>query len=90
MNKKQTIKVFNGLLIVIILFIVIHGINTVVLETIDVLEDVPNIMDSPPDDASVYYDYTIEDYTIEDSIRDEIQRFKYVDSLYKVSLESHN
>lgn len=85
MNKKQTIKVFNWLLIVIILFIVIHGINTVVLETIDVLEDVPNIMDSPPDDASVYYDYTIED-----SIRDEIQRFKYVDSLYKVSLESHN
>ncbi len=81
MNKKQTIKVFNGSLIVIILFIVIYRINTVVLETIDVLEDVPNIMDTPPDESFVYYDYTIED-----SIRDETQRFKYVDSLYKSSL----
>jgi hypothetical protein len=81
MNKKQVKIIFNGILIVATLLIVLDMINTVVLETTDVLEDVPHIMDTPPDESSVYYDYTIED-----SIRDEIQRFKYVDSLYKISV----
>jgi hypothetical protein len=94
MNKKQTTKVFNWLLIVVIvtiLFIVIDSIHTVILETVDVLEDVPHIMDVPRDetfdiDPKIDLSDTMVFYNIEDSIRDEIQRFKYVDSLYKSSL----
>jgi len=51
MNKKQTTKVFNWLLIVVILFIVTDSIHTAVLETVDVLQDVPHIMDIPRDET---------------------------------------
>jgi hypothetical protein len=51
MNKKQTTKVFNWLLIVVILFIVIDSIHNVILETVDVLQDVPHIMDIPRDET---------------------------------------
>jgi hypothetical protein len=51
MNKKQTTKVFNWLLIVVILFIVIDSIHTAILETVDVLQDVPHIMDIPRDET---------------------------------------
>ena len=51
MNKKQVKIIFNGILIVVGLLILTGIINTVVLETIDVLENVPHIMDTPPDDT---------------------------------------
>ena len=51
MNKKQTTKFFNWLLIVVILFIVTDSIHTVILETVDVLQDVPHIMDIPRDET---------------------------------------
>jgi len=51
MNKKQTTKVFNWLLIVVILFIVTDSIHTAILETVDVLQDVPHIMDIPRDET---------------------------------------
>lgn len=51
MNKKQTTKVFNWLLIVVILFIVIDSIHTAILETVDVLQYVPHIMDIPRDET---------------------------------------
>lgn len=51
MNKKHTTKVFNWLLIVVILFIVIDSIHNVILETVDVLQDVPHIMDIPRDET---------------------------------------
>lgn len=51
MNKKQVKIIFNGILLVVGLLILAGIINTVVLETIDVLEDVPHIMDTPPDDT---------------------------------------
>tara|TARA_R110000787_G_scaffold279592_1_gene389779 strand:- start:631 stop:807 length:177 start_codon:yes stop_codon:yes gene_type:complete len=51
MNKEQVKIIFNGILLVVGLLILVGTINTVVLETIDVLENVPHIMDTPPDDT---------------------------------------
>lgn len=50
MNKKQTTRVFNGLLIMVILFIVIDSIYTAILETVEVMQYVPHIMDIPKDE----------------------------------------
>lgn len=50
MNKKQTTRVFNGLLIMVILFIVIDSIYTAILETVEVMQYVPHIMDTPKDE----------------------------------------
>ena len=47
MNKKQVKIIFNGILIVATLLIVLDMINTAVLETIDVMQVVPYIMDTP-------------------------------------------
>tara|TARA_R110000782_G_scaffold261688_1_gene353460 strand:- start:400 stop:594 length:195 start_codon:yes stop_codon:yes gene_type:complete len=50
-NKKQVKIIFNGILIVVGLLLLAGIINNVVLQTLDVLEDVPHIMDTPPDDT---------------------------------------
>ena len=47
MNKKQVKIIFNGILIVATLLILVGMINTAVLETIDVMQVVPHIMDTP-------------------------------------------
>ena len=47
MNKKQVKIIFSGVLITATLLIFLDMINNAVLETIDVMQVVPHIMDTP-------------------------------------------
>ncbi len=67
MNKKQAKNVYNGLLIVIITFIVVNAIINIALETADILKDVPHIMDTPSDDS-----YSLNDSLYKTSLNDSI------------------